>query len=525
MHPPTGPVFGVSYAETICAARGWSFSEVFRSQFRILPAGAASPQGWSSSQVENWALQHCPSLLRTELLSKDGTVIGLVLGVAITAHGSILEDSFRFEESLSLPDLEVFISGLAGRFVVLLATGTAQRLYFDPVAGMTAVFNPETRCTGSSVPLVINDELLPNQDIDPTVFEFGRDLYMLGETCDQRVTRVMGNHYLDLSTFELTRHWPTADLNFEEFEGSRHIAFRRIYEKLSLNIEALTNRFSCALPITGGLDSRLLLSAARPHLRKIKSYYAHRINWATELDCEIGTMIAREMNLPYQVVSNEAAHFHQDMTEVETRDLRDQIRLRTGFEQDGISDDTVRAVALTPDCDIVLRGNVIELTRANKWPATGWKQTPTAEIGLHRLMNCRVGELLPKIGEDRYNRLLARYEKWMSGLPASTHARLYDLAHVEIFLPSAGSNAFYWPTNAFFLNPFNDRTLIHLTTQMAPRARYRQRLVDALVQWGCPELQDIPFHGDAKANLKTARKSGLAVTLSTWRDALNGRVS
>ncbi len=73
------------------------------------------------------------------------------------------------------------------------------------------------------------------------------------------VRRLLPNHFLDLTTGDVTRYWPNARLPLLEL-AEQSI---RVAERLSGLIAAGSKRFDLALGISAGVDSRLMLAASR----------------------------------------------------------------------------------------------------------------------------------------------------------------------------------------------------------------------------------------------------------------------
>ncbi len=78
-------------------------------------------------------------------------------------------------------------------------------------------------------------------------------------TAFREITHLLPNHHLNLDGGEVRRYWPLAPLAPIDLE----IAVPRICERLTGLVSAFANRFDAVLGMTAGLDSRMVLSAAR----------------------------------------------------------------------------------------------------------------------------------------------------------------------------------------------------------------------------------------------------------------------
>ncbi len=494
-------------AEETCAARDWRFSDVFRHQFRIGRTGLSPTLGWARLEIGGLCLDHCPSLPLSEVSDRHGRRVAAVLGVAVDAAGRCLGPA----EMLDLPDgatrmeaLERWIEGLAGRFVALTDVAGAGRLYFDPTAGLTAVYDPEARVVAASPALAVTGPTEPPDGVSARDVLAKRDHFLFGESCDRRTVRVTANHYLDLATFAPVRHWPRPDTTFSDHDARRGAAFDEVAARLAAIFGALTEAHDCALPLTAGMDSRLLLACAGTATDRIRHFYCHVTNWASDVDARMGAVLAEHLNLPFEVISCTDPAVRNALPSAQLSELRRQMKVRTGWQSSGISADTVRVKEAAPPARIVLRGNVAEMTRANKWTLENARRAPTVETGLEMLAKLRPGA--PRTGEAarRYDSLLDRYRAWASTLPDPARARLYDLAHMELWMPARPNAENYAFCRNFFVNPYNDRRLIQLTAGVAPLARKRGRMVRAVIARTQPSLLAFPYHRQFGRSLRRA---------------------
>ena len=77
-------------AQTVCAARGWEFEDVFRYQYKIIKADSATPvlsKRWKSLSFADLRVEYCPSLAMSKITDETGALMAVVLGVAIAPNG------------------------------------------------------------------------------------------------------------------------------------------------------------------------------------------------------------------------------------------------------------------------------------------------------------------------------------------------------------------------------------------------------------------------------------------------------
>ncbi len=481
-------------AQTVCAAQGWEFDDVFRYQYRITKADSATPvlsKRWKSLSFADLRVEYCPSLAMSKITDETGALIAVVLGVAVAPNGRCVAADMTC--AFDGPALEQWIEQLAGRFVVLANCGGHVRFYVDPASNLSAVCNKAEKTIGSSVPLVINGPLLMHEQIDHAKVLAKKERFAFGDTVDRRVRRLQPNHYLDMETFASHRHWPHSDTPFADLDQNRRDCIEEIGDRLSASIDALVSTYDCALPVTAGQDSRILLAAATPNLDKVKEFYCYHLNRSTYVDAVGAVRLAEQVGVPMRIISRRSPLVQNSLPASFDEEEYQKMLLRTGWCY-GMRKDWGRYVALSPPVDVVLRGTGLEMARANKWSEKSISAPCSSVNGLATLTGLRAGKRRTEDENKRYAYLLDKYQGWMDGLPSQAHARLYDLAHVELMLPAGPVLEYSAYVRHFSVNPFNDRRLYQLTSAIAPRARMRGSVVRKLISAKNRSLLRIPFH-------------------------------
>lgn len=499
----------LSLAETACTDRGWAFQTLFRHQFLICQDRPRPFPGWTLQRCGVWTVHHCPDLPAYRLRNRRGAELGLLLGVAMVPGEGVLRADYTLDlepdDPALMQALEEFVSSLSGRFAVLIHSVGEDRFYVDPTANLGSVYDGDTGRIASTLGLLLEGDLDPEPSLKAEDVQAHRARFLFGMTADARVRRILPNHYLDLSDFVERRFWPRDGDAFDP-EGERREAIcRRIALGFAENTTALMDAYRCALPITGGADSRMLLATARTHLDKAAYFFTLITNWSSEMDAIIARKIATHLMLPHLIVSRDAPVVQAAFTAGQIAEHRDQMRLASGFDNSGKTDTLVRTTLLTPECDLVLRGNILELTRAIRWRGRLYRVPCNSDTGVGIMMSDAAMEPL---GRAYWSK---RYEAWAETLPDACHPRLYDFAFTELWVPATESPNYYAQSKDFFINPFNDRRLIHQTMKLHPRYRYRRALNSNILQALSPDLIDIPYHAAAKVewrHLKQLQKNG-----------------
>ncbi len=485
-------------AEASCDSEGWSFPDTFRHQYVIKSARKRGPAGWDTVKLPGWHLHHCPHLPVARLTGSDGTAFGCVVGYAIAPDGTMVEDGHVIDTPGKAPDaaiVEAAVSLFAGRYAVLISAGPLTRVYADPTCCFGPVYHPASQAVGTSTGLVLDRPLQTNQAIPRDRIEDGTARYLFGHTADAEVRRVIPNHYLDLADFTLHRHWPQEDTLLDLGDEQHQDLSRAAGEKLTANLQALVARYRTSLPLSGGTDSRLLLAAASDFLDQIPHFFTYYVNWSTSLDRDIAFRLAELTCVPLHVISRDAPQFGTVMSKAEFEETVKKRNLRNGFEVDPSEPRSIRAMKLVPKHDLILRGNVAEMTRALRWRPEVFDDPHNTEYALERL----------RIDQNTNPKLYPFWKKlfldWKAGLPANAVPRLYDFLHTELWLPNANGVVFTSEPEHFFINPFNDRTLIALATRIPPKIRRRRRMVNVIIRSHAPLLLKEEYAGQRRKRL------------------------
>lgn len=480
-----------SLAEQECSARGWSFGDSFANQYVITPKSDRVPPGWKTTTLGDWRISHCPRLPISALTQANGTVVALVLGYAILPDGLMLDGKHKLPISAKdkdrLQKAEDHIAMLAGRYVALVSIGKTARVYPDPVCSMGPVYHTASRRLGASLTLILDRPVIDNPEVPARSVADGQTHYLFGHTPDAEVRRIRSNHFIDLSDFSMHRHWPLRDTCFDLADHSHRDLSGEIAEKLRLNMGALIGRYPTALPLTGGTDSRLLLAAGKDFLDQVGQIFVYSTNWSNSVDSQIAQEIAQTMCLPLRIISDTSPRFAAVLDADAFRDHMALRFLRGGLEPDTSELGSIRAMLLVPHDALVLRGNVAEMTRALRWHRSVYDDPHHTGFALEKLnvIRDRAGPF--------YEKWQAEFLAWKASLPETALPRIYDLLHTELWLPHTNSGVYIREAHQTFINPFNDRHLIHLTSRIPPMVRKRRRVVNDIIYGYAKEIWRIDY--------------------------------
>ena len=462
-----------------------SLTELFPFQYVMLPEGrdTAPLPGFTRHALAGSVLYHAPDLRVSGIEDRNGAPLGWFLGIGVDPDGQVIDAPLRLPVTLNQPDLRAAIDlwalGIGGRFAILLPVPEIAAAYQDPVGDLSMVYNPGDRMIGSTTLMAVPDGPFWHEGFDRKKVRQGKMNFSLQQCPDRRLLRMLPNHRLELTTFDCRRIWPREDTDLSVPEHGFEGNLARITERLHQILVALARHVPVALPISGGRDSRNLVGAFGAEIAEARFGFAWRFHKMSAIDQKVGGAIAARVGLPFEAVPHRRAS-------------KDDERLyfaRTGYATGG---GALRALGMlldVPAGHVVLRGNVMELLRANQWNhATIQRGWVRPAFGFRRL-------LIEPEGDQEALRAawLPKYEAWAATLPEAARARQLDLAFVEHLLPNTLGVRHWGDPGNFIMNPFADPELIRLAMQIPPERRDQDEPNRWLLENNCAHLADIPF--------------------------------
>ena len=465
-------------AKLLCENSEQEFAQVFARQYCLTRHPLPRTAGWKSpKRLSGWGLTHCPKLKHVELHDSAGDIIGWFLGVGVDQAGNLLgKAAHKFQVVQNARNfwdvIEAELTDLAGRYIAFVVTKKGARAYFDPVMDLPAVFNRTDRMVGSSPLMALPRPFRTNRRLNRRKILKQGGNYGMQQTCDPDVQRALTNHYLDLESFSLHRYWPREEDSFDDSGAALEEVADRMVARLGQITGTLLENYSCLVGLTGGLDSRTLAFSARESLHHADLIYAHRTTWISQIDCYLAKQIADELGLGknFGVFDAVKAIEEDRYSKDDLRRMRWNFCYRTGF-QNAPKDPELVVADILPETDYILRGNILDMARANQWP-----RSFEFDLG-HGLSKLVLGG---RSDEENLAYWGPEYQNWMDTLPASARSRMYDLAFTEQLLPNTLGGRLIGYHNANYINPFNDRRLIQACIQVGPVKRKGGALNKAL---------------------------------------------
>ena len=431
------------------------------------------PSGWEIKQIEFWYLGHDAALPVGEI--KAEVTIGWLVGYPIDEQrlNNNLQLTVDSQNNDFLLQFETRLAEYGGRYVAILLSSTASRLYLDPAGTLATVYCPTQQIVASTTTLIPDAEGCgDNQQLIDVIQPQQRDgWYPFGLTPRKGVARLLPSHFLDLNKWQSQRHWsadkitPTTDCKSSVAEIARI---------LTRQIQAIAQEYPIYLSLTAGRDSRMLLACSRPSLERIKFFTREIPDSSAELDCDLASKLANRFGLDYQILS------YQTPSQAEL----DLWLRQTGNCVAGRVWQSVKTLKQLESDRIYLPGIAAEVGRAFYW-----RKQDTAESAISAV------EILERLRMPQTPLLQERAEQWLAQLPAKNRFEVLDLLYLEQRLGCwAGSLHYGLVNNGFCLSPFVNRRLLELMLSLPIGYRQQQLLTRDLIQQQWSELLSLPFN-------------------------------
>lgn len=449
----------------------------FKGQF-LLSHNIDKPfQYWASVELQDWFLHFCTALRLTKILDRGLNIVGYILGWAITSDGVLLGEIYSVGLSTSAPNFvettERIIESLSGRFIAILISENHQRVYLDPAGQLSAVYNNKS-CEVASSLFLISEYTEPTGDLAQQLNFPEADAYFpfgITHSCD--VWRLIPNHFLDLAIFEMIRHWPRdGELDIRTSEKPYEVA-AQIGKKLQQNIQAISEVLPISIPLTAGMDSRMLLAASKNIFHNVQFHTIRIPDQAAELDCKVAIAISRRFRLKHKIL---------EWQKPSKKDLNDW-QIRSGFACSGRTWTGVSTVRqLSPDL-AVLVGLCGEVGRSFLWTIHDFET-----------LNIDASEILRRLGFPEHHLLLDGAMRWLEALPAENPFTILDLLYLEQRLGCWAGPSHIGHIHNVQIVPLSDRAIFAMMLSLPDEYRFSQCLAPDLIRSLWPALLKFPFN-------------------------------
>ena len=297
-----------------------------------------------------------------------------------------------------------------GRFAVVLLDGRYPRLYLDPCGSLSAVYCAHQRLVASTPNLIPYDDL--SRDRVELAHAIGiphtEGMYPFTMTPRYGVERILPNHCLDLRDWRTIRHWPKETLAETSTVDDSVAEIATIVKRQIAAVVAATPTY---LPLTAGLDSRMLLACARALANRLELFTLDIGDRNSTIDCDTARRIARRFGLKHRVLPMEKAR-DEDLEEWMFR-IGYSTSERRGWQ-------CATMYKRLPGGHAVLTGNGGEVARAYYWREDDTEATVVTPERLVEHCACPMEE-----------EPLARARAWLDAVPTANALEILDLFMIE----------------------------------------------------------------------------------------------
>lgn len=475
----------------------------FKSQYAIVPESALKVAGMAELVINKWSLLHGKAVHPTLLKDSKNRVFGAFFGTGIDHEGGVVTATaftrFNSKGRSFEADLEDYINGIAGRFILVLDSGAKTRVYRDPMGHMPMFYNDKTMIAASSIYLTVDRPVTaniacarPGETMMSTV-----GVFPVGQTSDVDVRLMPGNHVLDLSDFTAHRGWPLRNSIRKVTASKSATVIGKMATRLRTIVQGWIDAEDVVLPLDAGVGSRILLAAAGDKRAAVSQICVLQPGGPQDArNLAVAHMLSEATSQNLQVLTRQMAFDTFDQTR-DTRQerkrlfwLRTSSALRvpptTAWGIDGLY--AAHHVLLIPAGLTALQG--------------GWLMGAPAP---RPVRNTQASEIAAAIGArpEKAVRTAVEpdYTHWKSSLPKTLQSQVEDFIRIELHESARAVTSLgladHMPTS-----PFSDREFIELALKLPLGLRSSEAFAEALLLALDPALAGLPY--DAEMTESTA---------------------
>ncbi len=506
-----------------CEVNNLTFGRTFRYQYVIAPENLNLPD-MDIKQIGNQFAHIGPALHQKPLIDVNGQKFGLLLGVAADHDGNDPAVFIKNFVDSNSPDIfqiiEHYLVEISGRFAIIIHAQGETRLYVDAVGMIGVVYAEETKRVASSPLLTIDREVIPNPLYDHERIVSGKGGYGLNHTADAHIFRMNANHYMNLDTFTHQRFWPFPEDEFSVSPDEYNANYDEIIQATENIIISIASRFPTAMPITGGMDSRILFALAGDEGRsKISQFFTHITTYAARRDSAVASMLVGSKGLKHEVhdkkLHTKSWPFIQSAKQMwqvaSGTDSPPPMEIQNGILQ------KVKKNA------VVMRGHQTNIMRAQYFNPRRVERSSSYSWQIF-IMKLAADESNPERASKNFrNELIALHED----LPSNVDPVRPDFIFYEALVPAALGVLFQGVNHVFLMSPFNSRRLVQLSMQFDLQHKVRNHATHDLILRADPASEGIPFTRDLNADLSESdagieeRRQRLENTQKRYEQSLN----
>ncbi|MEM7732137.1 MAG: hypothetical protein AAF280_05060 [Pseudomonadota bacterium] len=487
-----------------CENYGLDPDTAFKSQYVIARPGALEIPGMTELTLNKFALFHGSALCPMVLHDAKGRIFGAFFGAGVDRDGTAVTATcfaqFNGRGRNFEDDLEAYIAGIAGRFILLLDIGTKTRLYRDPMGHMPLFYNSKTGLCGSSTSLTTDRAITGNPVCDQPGIDPASAVavFPMGQTADIDTRLLPGHHRLNLDDMTAHRHWPQRNTIRKVTASKSAPIIEAIAARLRRVVQGWITTDDVVLPLDASPGARVLLAAAgdkRDALAQVTVLQPGREDDAETLS--VAQMMANFAGVTLTPLTRQHA--------IDTFDAGKNARLmrkrlfwlRTSSALRARTEVALAMDVLHPAQHLILNAAGLEALQGGWQP--GMSKPKPIRASKTAELSAAIGRKPDKALRDA---LEGDYATWKSSLPKSLQNAPEDLIRIELHEPPK-SVIMLGQADHIHASPFSDREVIDLALKLPLSMRGGADFTEALITALDPALAGLPY-SDAAPELAAA---------------------
>jgi hypothetical protein len=443
------------------------------------------------TEMNGLIIEHDKTIQATVIHNNANESAGLILGQAFVIDTGERLSSKHFSNFFKAKEQETafekIYETLFGSFAIVIVVDRRSYLYLDSCGCLSAVYSPDLRIAGATAYAILSPDSYEKyfqKDLYSRLDVLHEGWFPSGLTAHSNINRLLCNHRLDLQSFTVNRHWPRS-VPVREIEGKELL--QKIADTAKTNLNIVRNNFNSAMALTGGYDSRCLLSLAFEHRKKMVTYIVDAKSAASDMDVHVSKKVSARVGINHKVLPL-----------VETpADVITQWHFRSGHAIGGTNSYIHTALAQLDGVEALIEGFGSEVAKG-----FFWRKTDTLEMPLTAKMVCaRFG--MPIVPE-----VVGATEEWLAGIPEGDALFILDLAYLELRMSAWANAQSYVDPPLLHFSPLVSRRSFEAMFRLPIAQKPSNWLTKGIIESHWPELNQIPFnkYGGIRDLYRLARK-------------------
>jgi len=416
-----------------------------------------------------------------DVLDCNSKKLGLVLGTLIDwQNETVCSQSvcllYSEEDYIAQPALlEKELYHYAGSWIAFFFIPTLSRVYLDSNGSLGILFDPDLAIAASGVlemlelddyAFRLDDELIDKLDIQHNGW------FPSGLSAHKGITRLLPNHYLDLSSWQSVRHWPNESIVESSVADDIAETVDVINKVVKGTISSLLNDGGgVSVALTAGNETRYLLAISELFWDNLTFISVQFPN--SDLDVYTAKSLTKQLGLHHQVLSC-------------SKNAKHEVERFPYMVSHGVSggDSAVYGKSLDPlkKFKYFVGGLGGEVGRAYIHKAGDDDGTKIDAPGILR----RLG--LPIIPQ-----LLSSTDKWLDEVKHLHSSMIVDLAYIELRMGPWGFGMSYASYPCTPIHPLVNRDVYsHLLS--LPLAVRKENFIEHLIREVNPQVLMLPVN-------------------------------